>query len=66
MDSTTQTASRASTGAARRHDLRNVAITEHVDHCKTTLVDGMLKQSGHMDTRVELPDRVMDSSDLER
>ena len=29
-----------------RNDLRNIAIIAHVDHGKTTLVDGMLKQSG--------------------
>ena len=50
----------------RRTDLRNIAIIAHVDHGKTTLVDAMLRQSGQLDTRVELPDRVLDSGDLER
>jgi GTP-binding protein len=49
-----------------RRDLRNVAIIAHVDHGKTTLVDAMLRQSGQVDMRVELPDRVLDSTDLER
>ena len=46
--------------------LRNIAIIAHVDHGKTTLVDEMLKQSGTVDTRVDLPDRILDSNDLER
>ena len=46
--------------------LRNIAIIAHVDHGKTTLVDEMLKQSGTLDLRSEIPDRVMDSNDLER
>jgi GTP-binding protein len=49
-----------------RADLRNVAIIAHVDHGKTTLVDGMLRQSGQIDARVGIADRVMDSTDLER
>ena len=51
---------------AARHDLRNVAIIAHVDHGKTTLVDAMLRQSGQIDERVGIADRVMDSTDLER
>ena len=46
--------------------LRNIAIIAHVDHGKTTLVDEMLKQSGTVDTRGDLPERILDSNDLER
>ncbi len=46
--------------------LRNIAIIAHVDHGKTTLVDQMLKQSGTLVTRGEMPDRILDSNDLER
>ncbi|MDD7384093.1 MAG: translational GTPase TypA [Actinomycetaceae bacterium] len=52
-----------------RKDLRNVAIVAHVDHGKTTLVDGMLKQSGALGARAAFEKegtRVMDSGDLER
>ena len=46
--------------------LRNIAIIAHVDHGKTTLVDQMLQQSGSLGPRAAVPDRVMDSNDLER
>ena len=46
--------------------LRNIAIIAHVDHGKTTLVDQMLQQSGSLGPRAAVPDRIMDSSDLER
>ncbi|GAC1589117.1 MAG: translational GTPase TypA [Acidimicrobiales bacterium] len=52
--------------AARREDLRNVAIVAHVDHGKTTLVDAMLRQSGAFGAHDAVVDRIMDSNDLER
>ena len=45
---------------------RNIAIIAHVDHGKTTLVDGMLRQSGMVAAHQRLQDRAMDRLDLER
>ncbi len=50
----------------KRKDLRNIAIIAHVDHGKTTLVDGMLKQAGHMRNTEKMEERVMDNIDLEK
>ncbi len=50
----------------RREDIRNIAIIAHVDHGKTTLVDAMLKQSRVFRDNQNVPERVMDSNDLER
>jgi len=50
----------------RKENIRNIAIIAHVDHGKTTLVDGMLKQSGIFRENEVVADRVMDSMDLER
>lgn len=46
--------------------LRNIAIIAHVDHGKTTMVDGLLKQSGTFRENQKVDTCVMDSNDLER
>lgn len=49
-----------------RDDIRNIAIIAHVDHGKTTLVDGMLRQSNVFRENQQLTERVLDSNDIER
>jgi len=50
----------------KRTDIRNIAIIAHVDHGKTTLVDGMLHQAGIFRSNEKVQERVMDNIDLER
>jgi GTP-binding protein len=50
----------------RKENIRNIAIIAHVDHGKTTLVDGMLNQSGIFRDNQQVEERMMDTMDLER
>jgi GTP-binding protein len=50
----------------QRDSIRNIAIIAHVDHGKTTLVDAMLWQSGLFRRNEAVPERILDSIDLER
>jgi len=52
--------------AKAQNDIRNIAIIAHIDHGKTTLVDGLLRQSGIFRANEQVQERVMDSNDLER
>ena len=49
-----------------QENIRNIAIIAHVDHGKTTLVDGMLRQAGIFRSNERVQERVMDNIDLER
>ena len=51
---------------SQRDDIRNIALIAHVDHGKTTLVDGMLKQSNVFRQHEQVGSLILDSNDLER
>jgi GTP-binding protein len=59
-------ASRQPASRQPREDLRNLAIIAHVDHGKTTLIDGLLRYCGAFRENQVVEDRVLDSGDLER
>jgi len=49
-----------------RKEVRNLAIIAHVDHGKTTLVDGLLRQTGAFRANQVVAERAMDNEDIER
>jgi GTP-binding protein len=49
-----------------RDNIRNIAIIAHVDHGKTTLVDGMLKQAKVFRDNQQATERILDSNAIER
>lgn len=51
---------------SKQNNLRNLAIIAHIDHGKTTLVDGLLRQAGIFRENQQVVERIMDSNDLER
>ena len=66
MPSTASNSSGVTTSAVANPLRRNIAIIAHVDHGKTTLVDGLLRQSGIFRSNERVIDRAMDNTDLER